>query len=219
VPATLPTRGDVARTFDEIAGEFDRTRGKAWPEVIEFAKALPPWSHVADLGCGNGRHALVLADAGHQVVALDASVRLIEIARRRVPDASFVRGDVCALPFRNGTFSAAIAVASIHHLPSERERLQALREVYRILEPGAPFLVTVWALERDASTPLRETRAAGPDPGDVWIPWRAGGHEAIRFYHLFADGELTRLLRASGLRLGKYFRSGDNYVAIAERHG
>ncbi|TLZ62008.1 MAG: class I SAM-dependent methyltransferase, partial [Methanobacteriota archaeon] len=167
MPATLPTRGDVARTFDEIAGEFDRTRGTAWPEVIEFAKALPPRSHVADLGCGNGRHALVLADAGHKVVALDASVRLLEIARRRVPHESFVRGDVCALPFPDETFSAAIAVASIHHLPSEGERLLALREVSRILAPGASFLVTVWALERDATASLRETRPAGPGPGDV----------------------------------------------------
>ena len=194
-------------------------RGKAWPEVVEFAKALPPRSHVADLGCGNGRHALVLADAGHQVVALDASVRLLEIAREHVPQATFVRGDVCALPFQNETFSAALAVASIHHLPSEGERLQALREVSRVLEPGAPFLVTVWALEHDATASPQETRPAGPDPGDVWIPWRAGGREVMRFYHLFADGELTRLVRAAGLHLGKYFRSGDNYVAIAERHG
>jgi ubiquinone/menaquinone biosynthesis C-methylase UbiE len=219
VPAALPTRGDVARTFDEIAGEFDRTRRTAWPEVVEFARTLPPRSRVADLGCGNGRHANLLADGGHRVAGLDASVRLLEIARERVPQASFILGDVCALPFRDETFSAAIAVASIHHLPSEGERLQALREVSRVLEPGAPLLVTVWALERDASAPLRETRAAGPDPGDVWIPWRAGGREAMRFYHLFADGELTRLLRAVGLRLGKYFRSGDNYVAVAERHG
>jgi ubiquinone/menaquinone biosynthesis C-methylase UbiE len=219
VAAALPTRGDVARTFDEIAGEFDRTRRTAWPEVVEFAKALPPGRRVADLGCGNGRHANLLVDAGHRVVGLDASVRLLEIARRRVPQASFVRGDVCALPFRDETFSAAIAVASLHHLPSEGERLQALREVSRVLEPGAEFLVTVWALERETSTSLRETRPAGPGPGDVWVPWRAGGREAMRFYHLFAEGELTRLVRAAGLRLGKYFRSGDNYVAVAERHG
>ncbi len=215
----LPTRGDVARIYDEIAVEYDRARQRPWPEVVEFASSLPPRSLVADLGCGNGRHAKVLTDQGHRVVGLDASSKLLPIARQRASQAGFALGDLCRLPFPRARFSAAIAVATIHHLPSETERLAALREVARILQRGARVLVTAWAFERAALEEGRELRPAGSGPGDVWVPWRAGGTEVRRFYHLFVENELPQLVLRSGLRVERYFRSGDNYVVVAERHG
>src|SRR5947199_223524 len=74
-------------------------------------------------------------------------------------------------------------------------------------------------LEDAAVEGEREAHPAGSGPGDVWVPWRAGGKEVLRFYHLFADGELPRLAADAGLRVGKYFRSGDNYMAVVERRG
>lgn len=216
---SLPTRGDVARLYDAIAVDYDRSRDRPWPEVVEFARSLPPRTDVADLGCGSGRHARVFAAEGHRIVGLDASARLLEIARRKVPQGAFVRGDLCGLPFRDSRFPAAVAVAAIHHLPSERERLAAIREIARILRPGGRALVTVWSLHLESEERTRETRPAGPDPRDVWVPWRAGGNEVERFYHLFEERELPALVLAAGLRVAKYFRSADNYVAVAERHG
>ncbi len=216
---SLPTRGDVARAYDAIAAEYDRSRDRPWPEVVEFAKSLPPRAIVADLGCGSGRHARVFAAEGHRVVGLDASAGLLEIVRRKVPQAAFVRGDLCGLPFRDSRFPAAAAVATIHHLPSERERLTAMREIARVLRPGGRALVTVWSLRQGSEEKRRGSRPAGADPRDVWVPWRAGGEEVQRFYHLFEDGELPALILAAGLRVAKYFRSADNYVAVAERDG
>ena len=216
---SLPTRGELARIYDEIAVEYDRIRTRPWPEVLEFAASLPPQTLCADLGCGSGRHAKVLVEQGHRVIGLDASSRLLGIARRKLPRVPFVRGDLCALPFHDAQFPALIAVATIHHLPSREERLGAMREVERVLRPGAKALVTAWALEDTAVEGEREAHPAGSGPGDVWVPWRAGGKEVLRFYHLFADGELPRLAADAGLRVGKYFRSGDNYMAVVERRG
>lgn len=219
VVVAVPTRGEVARMYDAIAVECDRSRNRPWPEVVEFARSLPPRSVVADLGCGGGRHAKVFAAEGHRVIGVDASSRLLEIARRKLPEATFVRGDLCGLPLQDSRFPAAAAVATIHHLPSERERLVAMREIARILRPRGAAIVTVWSLRQESEEKAREVRPAGPDPRDVWVPWRAGGGEVQRFYHLFEDGELPALIRAAGLRVAKYFRSADNYVAVAERHG
>ncbi len=210
-----PTRGDVARVFDAIAAEFDGTRDRPWPEVLEFVESLPPGSLVLDLGCGNARHAKPLLEKGHRVVGFDASRAMLAIARHRVPRGLFAQGDLCALPFCDASFPAAIAVASVHHLPSEEERITAMREIARVLRRGGRAFVTVWALEQPRFDYLVET----PATRDVWVPWRAGGEEVQRFYHLFADGELRDLVLKAGLRVERYFRSGDNYAAVAERHG
>lgn len=216
-----PTRGQVSRTFDEIADSFDETRADPWPEVVAFAGSLPSGSTVVDLGCGNGRHAQALLDSRHRAVALDASRRLLDYARHRARDANIVLGDLCALPFGSASFDAAIAVASVHHLPTAADRLTALREVARVLRPGGRVLLMVWAFEQprfQKAMSLQKNRR-GPGFGNVWVPWRAGGKHVERFYHLFVDGELPGLVLDAGLRLGKYFRSGDNYVAVAERNG
>src|SRR5437867_1689676 len=95
-----PTRGEIARTYDEFAVEYDRTRQRPWPEAVEFAASLPRHTLVADLGCGGGRHAKVLLKSGHRVVGLDASRRLLSITRAKLP-AVVVLGDLCQLPFRD----------------------------------------------------------------------------------------------------------------------
>jgi len=204
-----------------IAADFARTRERPWAEVLEFAESLPPRSVVLDLGCGGGRHASVLSDWGHQVFGLDASAKLVAIARHRAPGATIVQGDLCALPFRDGTFSAAIAVAAIHHLPSEAERAGALREMGRILADGGRAFLTVWAFEQPRFEQTLIAQRARPTSsfGDVWVPWRAGGREVQRFYHLFVDEELPHLVLDSGLCVERYFRSGENYVVVAERRG
>ena len=219
--APLPTRGQVAGTFDEIARSFDATRVDPWPEVVAFAGSLPSGSRVIDLGCGNGRHTQVLIESRQRAVAFDASRRLLDYALRRARDADIVLGDLCALPFGGASFDAAIAVASLQHLPTATDRLMALREIARILRPGGRTLLMVWAFEQprfqEAAALQRNRRGHGL--GDVWVPWRAGSKDVERFYHLFVDGELPGLVRDAGLRVERYLRSGDNYAVVAERNG
>ena len=49
----------------------------------ELANVVPPPGPVADLGCGPGAHALALARRGYEVVGVDGSPRMVEVARRR----------------------------------------------------------------------------------------------------------------------------------------
>lgn len=46
----------VHRVYDEIASHFSSTRHSPWPRIVEFLKALPSGSIVADIGCGNGKY-------------------------------------------------------------------------------------------------------------------------------------------------------------------
>src|SRR6266511_5690472 len=74
-----------------------------------------PGSRILDAGCGNGRHALPLADAGYEVVALDRSRMLLAAAQRATRGArrpQFVRASFAMLPFEPGSFDAVLCLGT-----------------------------------------------------------------------------------------------------------
>ena len=206
----VPTRGQVAATFDEIAEELDATRTHPWPETLYFASSLPPRSRVLDLGCGNGRNVAPFAGRGHTVVGVDASRGLLARAAAKIGTHSLVRGDAVRLSLRSSSVDAVHCVATIHHLPSEYERLQAVAEIVRILRSGGLALLSAWAMEQ-----ARFENVSNPD---IEVPWRrANGLDVMRFYHLFHEGELRRLASSAGLAVNRAWRQVDNHVVLAAK--
>ena len=103
-----------------------------------------------DLGCGTGRHATsVLASAGFRVTGLDASVRSITTARREVPAARFLVGDMATIAFPAGSFDLVTAFYSIIHLPRD-EHGRLLRRVARWLRPGGCLIANLGTQGSDA---------------------------------------------------------------------
>lgn len=111
-----------------------------------FAKKLDlqPDDEVLDVACGSGAFLRKYAGRTRSVAGLDHSPDLIEIARRenrdRVADgtAEFVVGDVTALPWEDGRFSAV--TSNCVDCYGSKERL-ALQEMYRVLRPGGRIVV------------------------------------------------------------------------------
>jgi len=206
----VPTRAEIAARFDEIAEEFDATRTHPWPETLLFASLLPPRSCVLDLGCGNGRNMAAFEERGHSVLGLDVSRNILDKAAAKVGTRSLVQGDVVHTPLRSLAVDAVHCVASIHHLPSEGERRQAVAEIVRVLRPRGLVLLSAWAVE--------QKRFEGALGQDVEVPWRRrDGTPVLRFYHLFRGGELDRLAAFAGLAVGRAWREGDNHVVLASK--
>lgn len=74
-------------------------------EVARLLEELPP-ARVLDAGCGTG---FLTRHLRGEVVGLDQSESVLEIARRRVPTARFVRGDALGMPFPDGSFNRVFA--------------------------------------------------------------------------------------------------------------
>jgi SAM-dependent methyltransferase len=91
-------------------------------------------SRVLDVGCGEGALSDALSHPPFRLVGLDAS----EVLLRAHPRPR-VRGDALRLPFRDGSFDAAVAVNMLYHLDDPGH---ALREARRVLAPGGLLLVT-----------------------------------------------------------------------------
>jgi SAM-dependent methyltransferase len=103
------------------------------PREIAFAavaEARP--QRVLEVGCGPGELAARIQDELEcEVVAVDLSPRMAELAQRRGVDARV--GDVQRLPFADGEFDVALAAWMLYHVP-DLER--GLAELHRVLRPG-----------------------------------------------------------------------------------
>ena len=111
---------------------------------VERALALKAGESLLDLCCGPGRHALLLAQRGLRVTALDLSQPYLEAAaaeaqRRRI-EIETVRADMRAPGF-DGRFDAVINMfSSFGYLESEAEDAKVLRGVAAALRPGGRAL-------------------------------------------------------------------------------
>jgi SAM-dependent methyltransferase len=99
--------------------------------VFEAVAEVEPRS-VLEVGCGEGELAeRVQREIGVEVVAVDQSERMVELARARGVDARL--GDVQELPFTDGSFDVAIAAWMLYHVPDVD---RALGELARVLRAG-----------------------------------------------------------------------------------
>ncbi|XP_077915186.1 tRNA (carboxymethyluridine(34)-5-O)-methyltransferase ALKBH8 isoform X2 [Halichoerus grypus] len=135
----------VHRVYEEIAEHFSSTRHTPWPRVVDFLKALPSGSLVADVGCGNGKYLGINKEL--YMVGCDRSQALVGICRERRSEV--LVGDALAVPLRGGSWDACISVAVTHHLATAERRAAALQELVRLLRPGGMALVYVWAMEQE----------------------------------------------------------------------
>ena len=122
------------------------------PDAVRAAlkaidRAMTGDSDVLEVGCGTGVAAEQIdALPGVTLVAIDHSDDAVEAAVARGVDARW--GDICYLPFDDGTFDVVYAGGMLHHV---RDLDRALSEVRRVLRPGGTF-VAVTEVD-DGSTP------------------------------------------------------------------
>jgi ubiquinone/menaquinone biosynthesis C-methylase UbiE len=96
---------------------------------------------VLDLGCGDGRVAARMADAGARVTGVDPSTVALERARRAHPDLDFQQpAPDGSLPFPDGGFDAVVCLNVLEHVADTQS---LLTEVRRVLVPGGLLAVAV----------------------------------------------------------------------------
>lgn len=94
-----------------------------------------------DLACGMGRHLAEFETLGYDVVGCDLSYVLLRAGIQRYGAMPLVRADMRQLPFADGAFGALVNFfTSFGYFDSPQEDAQTLREMARVLQPGAPFL-------------------------------------------------------------------------------
>jgi demethylmenaquinone methyltransferase/2-methoxy-6-polyprenyl-1,4-benzoquinol methylase len=147
-----PKAAYVRDMFAAIAPSYDRanrvlTAGvdEAWRKRAVAELAAPRGGTVLDLCCGTGDLVfhLLRSDPTLRVTGIDFTAPMLDGARARARTgdpagrATFVEGDVTALPFADGSFDGATMGLSLRNVV---DLVGALREARRILRPGARFV-------------------------------------------------------------------------------
>lgn len=107
------------------------------PVVHRIVDALPV-GRALDACCGTGRHAAHLAGLGWDVVGVDATHEMLEVARAKVPGARFEQGDVLDLPLADGAVDLAVCSLALTHVP---DLAAAVASLARVVRPGGTVVL------------------------------------------------------------------------------
>ncbi len=167
VQAAEVVRDRASRTrhfFDSIAVKWDRLSSEVFGDMDiarEISARVPECATLVDLGCGSGGLLECLAGKTRQIIGVDYSSKMLELAEQRGPrgcDISLRIGELEHLPLRDGESEFGIMSMVLHHIVHPEA---AICEAARILRPGGGFLLVDFAQHTNES--MRS------EYGDRWL--------------------------------------------------
>jgi SAM-dependent methyltransferase len=170
---------------------------------------LPPWDaasywprdarSILDVGCNVGAGLVRAYELGiHQLHGIEINRHAVDAARARlalipgVDVSQIVHGSADSLPFADASIDIATAIETLEHVPAAL-RPAVFAEVWRVLRPGAPFVITV--------------------PAKGVFAWLDPSNIRLRFPRLFA-----RLSRAAGGRGRERGYDGEKHDIVWHHH-
>ena len=204
----MQKKEDLKNTYNKIAEHFDATRQNIWKETNMLFKKLKENSLVLDLAAGTGRHALCAKKKGHNCICSDFSQKQILQARKKDPKMSCIISDILKNPVKKETFDAILYIAAIHHIKTEKERIESLIEAKRSLKHDGLILVSAWSLNAPKFKKEKINKK------DVILAW---DKKYPRYYHLFSLGELEKLVKKAGLNVIETKKTNSNFWVLAKK--
>lgn len=156
---------------------------------------------VLDHCCGFGRHALLLAEAGLDVFGFDLSLDLLRAARELPGFESrlagrLVRGEMTRVPFADASFDWVVNLFSSFGYLGEAGDVRALREIARVLRPGAQAVLDLMNPARVRADLVPRSSRSGPDfELDEERRLEEGGRRVVKEVELRRLGSAARRWR------------------------
>jgi len=175
---------------EESRLETDRSQlEKLRTQELILRHAPNPPGVVLDVGGAAGAYAFWLADCGFEVHLLDATPRLVDVARRRnegapSPLASCRVADARAHPVADNSASMILLLGPLYHLSDATDRRDALLEAIRVVQPGGVLFAA--GISRFASALDGLSRELFRDPDFASIVAR----DLVDGHHLNPTGRL-----------------------------
>lgn len=181
-------KADLSYVYDDLAKYWGKDIAKPdWgldeEERFVFLVKKNGEKKVLDLGCGSGVQSKQLSQKGLEVVGFDLSLEMIKEAKKKVPKAKFVVGDMTKMSFPEGSFGGVFAQASLLHIPKKLIP-KVLEKIHKILKKDGILYLA-----------LKEGF------GEREVVEERFGKEIKRFFSFFTQKEISELLKNNQFRV------------------
>ena len=193
----------LAASYDRLTNDVDYTAAVDFYEKILEQEELHPRT-AADLACGTGSVALLLAEKGLQVTAVDMSEEMLCEAAQKAQEMEnrplFVHQTLQELYLPRGVDLAVCALDSLDYILNPEDCRLAIKRVYKALNPGGCFIF-------DVNTPEKlqamDDQIFLDEDDDVYCVWR---------------GEFDQSTRICTYGMDLFQRNGNAWVRSWEEH-
>lgn len=225
----------VKKDYKTIASDFNISRKKMfWQELnVLVKKYVREEQSVLDIGCGNGRLLMILKNKNINYIGTDNCKELLDNAREEFKDYNkkeFRKEDLLDTNYKE-EFDLVFLIAVLQHIPTEKLRIKALKNIRKALKPNSFLIMLNWNLFQKNKikyvkkyNKLRLEKKIDLGENDTLIPWKEfrnsyskksnKSQEILRYYHAFTKEETKKLLKEAGFKIEDIY-----YVKKGERVG
>ena len=163
---------ELAKSYDRLTNDVDyRATVEFYMQILE-REGLKPRTAV-DLACGTGSVTAILAEQGMDILGVDMSEEMLTVAMEKVMDMERPPRFICQklqdLHLPRGVDMAVCALDSLDYVTDPADCKEAIRRVYKVLNPGGIFIF-------DVNTPEKLRAMDGQvfldEDDDVYCIWR-----------------------------------------------
>jgi ubiquinone/menaquinone biosynthesis C-methylase UbiE len=167
---TVPLRGEeYDARFARLSAEGRYLHGEA--DLVTSLVGPPP-RRILDAGCGTGRVALELATRGYEVVGMDVEASMLDVARTKAPELTWVLGDLARDAPPGGPYDMAVAAGNVMIFVQLGTEAAVVGNLARVLRPRG-LLLAGFQLGRQLPIERYDElcRVAGLDLVERWATW------------------------------------------------
>lgn len=211
-----------------------KSQQKTWPLLAELAqnlKSSEQRKNILDIGCGQGRLAQLFSEANVNYLGIDNCPELISTISakyKELENIHFKQADILRLnELAEIGFDYVFSLSILHHIPSSKLRLEALKQLKNKLRPGAQIYLSVrnlWA-DKNYRRSLIKFFVLGllgkhnMDFGDIIFDSHDEQGKLISqgYYHAFRLKELKELAKRADLQVERLYKDEDNYYLVMKK--
>lgn len=183
----------AAEIYDKISSAYTAKFSEPSNHIDEFLKLIPKGSKILDAGCGPGVDSAYMVSQDFEVVGVDLSDKMLELARKKSPNTRFEKADIRELNFDENSFDGILASYSLIHIP-KKDIQNVIKNFLKILKPDGVMCI---GIQEGKSEEVFITEPFKPD-------------EKI-FVNVISTEELRRLLEEHGFRIvDEFMRKAEN---------
>jgi len=132
----------TTKVYDEISVAYANKFNEPSDNIDDFLKLIRNGGKILDVGCGPGVDVAYMTSKGFDVIGIDLSEKMLDIAKKKNPNTNFEKADIRKLNFKLNTFDGILASFSLIHIP-KKDVNKTVDSFYKLLKPNGIIYIGI----------------------------------------------------------------------------